>query len=675
MERWSKTYSINAAEQFKSVQFARLLALLVFALGALVLIGWQFELDLLRRPIPQSVAMNPLTALLFVFTGSSFLLLTAPTASKRLLQIGYFIASMVILLAAVRFFLPLFVPNYRIDFLLFSAKIDAEASRGLISGMAVNTAIAFLFSGTGLVLFKNESQRIRAVSHIAAWVIFTFGFFSITGYLYKAPEFYNLLKQLPMAVHSAIGFLLVSLAFLFVNRQVGFFKAFFGDTSASYFGRVFLINALIIPLVLGAFAVWAYRSNLISAELSITLLVLVLIGIFCALITYTVIVSNKKDNLRLSTEAKLRESQEVYRSLVTNVRDYAIFGLDVDGKIVTWNKGAEAIKGYTEDEVKGKNISLFYTQEDKEKNLQGYILKMAKEHGRYEQQGFRVRKDGTTFWADGVVTALYTDEGVLTGFAALDRDNTERKKAKDLLSKFNDELSKQLAEQTAELRESTTQLRQLAANLQTVREEERKRIAREIHDELSQMLTGLRMDMVWIRKRTATEDLQIEEKFDRALALLSDARQEVRRLATDLHPALLEHLGLGAALEGFAREFAERMGIKVVLDIQINGFNDVNLAESLAIGFYRVFQEALTNTVKHANATIVNSFLKIEDGNLVLGIRDNGKGFDMREALKKNTLGIISMRERALMMGGNYELQSEPEKGTTILLNVPLKTK
>jgi signal transduction histidine kinase len=220
-----------------------------------------------------------------------------------------------------------------------------------------------------------------------------------------------------------------------------------------------------------------------------------------------------------------------------------------------------------------------------------------------------------------------------------------------------------------ELKESQVLLRQLTGHLQRIREEERTTIAREIHDELGGQLTVLKMDLAWLNKRAA--DSNVKERIASMLSLIDQTVKTVRRISSQLRPGILDDLGLVAALDWQSHEFEKHTGIHSKFLAEIS---DDRFEKSLASGIFRVFQETLTNVARHSGAKEVQSSLKINDGNIVLTIADNGKGFNESMIKEKNTLGIVGMKERALMMGGSLKIESGKNEGTQIVLNVPLKT-
>jgi signal transduction histidine kinase len=221
------------------------------------------------------------------------------------------------------------------------------------------------------------------------------------------------------------------------------------------------------------------------------------------------------------------------------------------------------------------------------------------------------------------------------------------------------------------LQESHEAFRQLATHLETIREAERTHMAREIHDELGQQLTGLKMDISWLNKKIKSEDEEVNQKIQETIQLIDSTVKSVRRIATELRPSILDDLGVVAALEWQSEEFEKRFKIKCIFKSEIT--NEI-IPPQLATGIFRIYQECLTNVLRHSEATEVFSTLEIRDNKLLLTIRDNGRGFVVEEITNKKTLGLLGMKERSSLMGGTYEITSNPGRGTSILIIVPLNT-
>lgn len=214
-------------------------------------------------------------------------------------------------------------------------------------------------------------------------------------------------------------------------------------------------------------------------------------------------------------------------------------------------------------------------------------------------------------------------------------------------------------------------MRTLAGHLQSVREEERMRIAREIHDELGQVLTALKMDVSWIKKQLPDDRPDLIEKAQADLDLISTAVQSVKRICTDLRPDILDTLGLGAAIEWKAQDFEKRNGIQcsVLMDPE-----DLTLDRNQTTAIFRIFQEALTNVVKHAHATKVHATLLTEGDKFTLEVSDNGIGILPEHLIKPNSFGLLGMRERVIPWNGNVTVSSPGGKGTLVkvVLTIPV---
>ena len=213
-------------------------------------------------------------------------------------------------------------------------------------------------------------------------------------------------------------------------------------------------------------------------------------------------------------------------------------------------------------------------------------------------------------------------------------------------------------------------LQELSAYLENIREEERTNMSREIHDELGQQLTIIKMDVGWLNKNMGIPAEGIaKQKIQGLLNLLDEAVRTVRRISSDLRPSLLDDLGLVAALEWQLGEFEKRSGIKTSF---IESGEQVELPDSVSIGLFRIFQESLTNVARHADAKNLKVSLERKNNSFVLNVTDDGIGFDKYKIAGKRTLGLLGMKERTAIIGGTYDIISAPDKGTTVLVTIPL---
>ena len=360
---------------------------------------------------------------------------------------------------------------------------------------------------------------------------------------------------------------------------------------------------------------------------------------------------------RKEAEHSLRESEARKGSILNSALD-AIITINDHGRITEFNAAAEKIFGRARAEVMGNELAeVIIPPSLRDKHRRGLERFLA--GGQATMLGKRVeimamRADGKEFPVELAITKVSLDgPAMFTGFV---RDITERRRAEK------------------QLRDSREQLRALAAYLQSVREEERTRIAREVHDELGQGLTGLKMDLALLEKKVAevssTEDLQqFEEKLEELPVRVDTIIATVRKIATELRPPVLDDLGLEAAIEWQIQEFEKRTGIKCQYSC---GLKNVDLGPDRATAVFRIFQETLTNVVRHAEATQVDIHLREEGDKLILEVQDNGRGMTGRELSGTRSLGLLGMRERATMLDGEVNIIGRQGKGTTVGVRIPI---
>jgi PAS domain S-box-containing protein len=261
------------------------------------------------------------------------------------------------------------------------------------------------------------------------------------------------------------------------------------------------------------------------------------------------------------------------------------------------------------------------------------------------------RLDGSTMWVEGDYMCFYDADGRITGHFGIQRDVTDRILAAE------------------ELERSRTELRALAARLQTTREEERTRIAREIHDELGQALTALKLDVAWLGTRQPRGNSGAHRISDLSItARIDETMQIVRRIASELRPSVLDHLGLEAAIESLAHEATQRTGIAV--NLQAEDFP--RLPDEVASHAFRIIQEALTNVTRHSKATRVDVTVRRLETAIILAVEDNGVGFVPQSLSGLRSLGLVGMRERALACGGTLLIRGSPGEGTAIVVTIPV---
>jgi PAS domain S-box-containing protein len=336
-----------------------------------------------------------------------------------------------------------------------------------------------------------------------------------------------------------------------------------------------------------------------------------------------------------------------FRLLVDGVRDYAFYMLDRAGRVESWNAGAERLQGYTADDILGQHVGCFYLPEEARQGAPARALERALAEGRAVEEGWRIRKDGSRFWAEGLITTVRDPQGRLVGYSVVTHDVTERRRH---------------AEVRARLLEQVT----------AAQEEEQRRLARELHDETGQSLTSL---LVGLRSLAEAPSLAtVREQVSELRRVTARTLDEVRRLARGLRPGVLDELGLVPAIEQLAVDHSQLHSIAV--EVSAVGFGAERLPPAVEAALYRVIQEALTNAAKHSGARTVNVVLQRRRELVQAIVSDDGCGFDVEATLRtpaaRAHLGLHGMRERAALLGGTVTIESTPGEGTTIYVRVPI---
>ncbi len=369
-------------------------------------------------------------------------------------------------------------------------------------------------------------------------------------------------------------------------------------------------------------------------------------------------------------EFRHEQTDQIFRLLVENVKDYAIFLLDPEGRVATWNQGAERIKGYKADEIIGEHFSRFYPKDARESKWPDRELQIASKEGRFSDEGYRVRKDGSTFWAYVVITALRTEDGELRGFSKVTRDLTEKRAMEERTRALNKELRARVTELLESQRQvelKTLELQRLSGELLRVQDEERRRVARSLHDDLGQELVVLKLALDACSRSKDTSKNLISE----AMATADSALQKVRSLSYLLHPPLLDESGLLPALHWYFEGLQSRGQVRIAFEYRPILFP--RLPRDIETAVFRVIQEALTNVYRHSGSQDARIELIQENGHVTVRIRDFGKG------IPENSLGLTAipgvgisgMRERMKQLNGDLRI-SRSEPGTTVEATVPI---
>jgi PAS domain S-box-containing protein len=391
---------------------------------------------------------------------------------------------------------------------------------------------------------------------------------------------------------------------------------------------------------------------------------------------------------RKRVEDALKVSEIRYRRLFETAKD-GILILDADtGRITDVNPFLEELLGYSHDELLGKMLWEIGPFKDIAASRSAFRRLQRKEYIRYdnlplETKGYRQKH--VEF-----VSNVYKENGTRVIQCNI-RDITARYQAEEALANASKELEKRVEERTAELltanrlmkkmvdegkraeekiKKSRERLRNLSQRLQSLLEEERMRISREIHDELGQMLTAIKLDLSLIRRNFASDGLARQAaKVQEIERNVSRIIQSVRKIATELRPGILDELGVAAAIEWMAKDFQKRTGVGCKVTIKrVDKISDTALTTAI----FRIVQESLTNVMRHAAASQVNVSLEKKEDTLMLEVRDNGVGIVDGRIADTKSLGLIGIRERALQFGGEAAIIGKPGEGTRVRVTLPL---
>ena len=366
-------------------------------------------------------------------------------------------------------------------------------------------------------------------------------------------------------------------------------------------------------------------------------------------------------------------------SLLLESTGEGIFGIDLEGHCTFINRAGAAILGYAPEQVLGQNMH--WLTHHSHADGSHYADTDCPIFNAF-RRGLPCRLDTEVFWKHDrssfpVEYSSYPImEGALVRGAVITFvDITERKAAADALREARDELELRVKERTQELSVALGQLRELATYSERVREDERTRIAREVHDELGSLLVALKMDVNWLKKRIveqAQPSERMQSKCDDMNRLIEDAVQNVGRIITDLRPSILDHQGLWAALEWQAQEFVRSSELELVWDMQVG--LAPQFSDALAIAVFRIFQEMLSNVGRHAQASEIRIDIKADHQELLLRVADDGRGASMQAFQAPDAYGVMGMRERARPFSGRLVINSVLGKGSTLELRLPLST-
>lgn len=657
--------------QLKSVPYWT--GALVVLLASLALIGWIFDVGILKSAVPGLVSMKANTAVCLVLAGCSLLLQASgePVPAGRL-RVARVIAVLLMIAGVLTLFEYAFDLDFGLDDLLFRRPV--EPGDVFPGRMSPASSADVVLLGWALFVLDVPSRRARrwpAQSFALAAAIVTL--LAFIAYFYGVETPYLVGQYFSIALNTVVGFWLLCLGILFARPTRGVMGVFVGDNLGGLLARRMLPAAILVPLLSGWIRVFGQRAGLYGLGFGSALSSTLLIVTFTALVIWAARALNRADAARrqglLEGERREQARRMELEALMEGAPVLVWIAHDAACQRITGNRAAQEMLRVAPD----ANVSKTGPEEPQLEHFKIYRdgvalnnedlpIQLAGRAGKpVLGQELELRfSDNTTHWIYGNAVPLLRADGSVRG----------------VVSAFVDITALKQAEQ--ELNVSRQNLRGLAARLQAVREEERTGLAREIHDVLAQELTRLKIDITWVSRQLSHPQVEpskqsaLRQKLAGMAEITDTAIASVQKIATELRPVVLDSLGLCAAIEWQARDFQARTGIECTVDVPEA---DLHLERDRSTALFRILQESLTNVARHAKATRVEVELNCDETWASLRVQDNGRGIRPSELSDPRSVGLLGMRERAALLGGECKIEGRVTGGTCVEARVALAAK
>jgi PAS domain S-box-containing protein len=642
-------------------RWSRYLIYLVIGLGVFVWLGWKFDIEFLKRPLPHLASMNPTTSVLFILSGFSFLCLLSGN-SKKIKFMGYVFTCIIFAIALLRLLDTFTHFQTNIDFFIFSGKLEKDQAGGFSRGMATNTAVCFLLISFALPLVNVETHKKIMPAHFIALLIALFGLLSILGCIYRVQAFYMVLAYIPMAIHTAMGFLFFSLAVLFSNPDKGIMKELTSPYGGSQTARILIPAAILIPMFLGYIRLLAHWSGVFSTEFGEAILILSIIVIFVLLIWYNSVSLNKKDSLRIMAETRLKwnilqlkESEEKFqKAFQVSAAGISITRIS-DSRYLDVNDTFVQMTGYSKKELIGHSSTELGIVVNLKKRED--VLQQVKEQGSAKHFEITVRhKSGRLLEVlSSVETILLNEEKHAINIIF---DITDRKEAEMQLEAVNKELEAFSYSVSHDLR----------APLRAV-------------DGYAKMLEEDYYDLFDQQGKKFLNSIQYNAKkmsnlIDDLLAFSRLGRKTVLKADLDMNDLIQSVL---KDLDKMAKHNAE---IKV---------GELHSANGDYVLMKQVFINLISNGIKYSSKkpdSMIEITSEERDKEIIYSVKDNGDGFDMTyvdklfgvfqrlhtdEEFEGTGVGLAIVQRIINKHGGKVWAHAELGKGATFSFTLPIK--
>ncbi|HVK56363.1 MAG TPA: histidine kinase [Burkholderiales bacterium] len=639
----------------RCLSLANAISIAVVVGGGLVLVGWLLDLDLLKSVLPHAVTMKPNTAVGFALLGISlWLQLNEASQSSKADPIRKH-ASQACAVAAILLGLLvlgeyLFKVDIGIDEILFRETLLATQAPHP-GRMAPATALKFVFFGLALLLLNIESRRGYRPSEFLALTGVTISLLAIVGYAYGVQELYATFPYSSVALHTAILFTTFGFGVLLARPDRGLIATITSTHLGGLMARRLLPATLIAPFLIGWLRLKGEHAGLYKTEFGLAMLVTSTIIILTTIAWINARLLNRMDDQRHRVDDQLGISEERLRLAVKGA-GIGTWHWDLKTSELVWSDRCIALFGLPARRQPSYEIFLACLHPADHARVDEAVKRALADQSDYNVEYRVVWPDGSEHWIASKGRGYCDADGRPIRMEGIVLDISGQKKA------------------DADLLASRRELRLLSANIETLREAERTRIARELHDDLGQQLTSLKLELTTLSAMLPQDNGPPSEKIREMRAMMGSAITSVRRIAADLRPIMLDELGLIPAIEWLSHEFSRRHGVNVALlvDDEELAYND-----EAGTALFRMIQEALTNVAKHAKATEVRITINQDEGNCVVIVQDNGIGMPLGAQRKPGCFGLLGMHERVRLLTGALFVDSSPGNGASIKIVLPLR--
>jgi PAS domain S-box-containing protein len=633
-------------------------ALVVLAGGISLLVSQAAVWDATRW-LSTWVSIKPNTAIGLVLAGFTLALQSLRVknhAGRRAAQAAASVLALCVLALGLSSLVQsLFDLDLGIDRLFFADQLPHSGAPGR---MAPLTAICLSLAGISLLLLDYRHKRGHYPAEYGAIVMAGLAGIPFIGYLYSATSMVQLSSSTSMAPETTVFFFMLAFGILAARPDHPLMRLWRGASPGGLLMRSLLPASLLLLVLLDFIVKWGVRNGVYGPDMASPVLILASSALLFVLFCRAAAILNSEHESRRLGEAALAESNALLRVVSDNTPD-AIFVKDRSGRMIFANPATLRLLDKKLDQVIGRTSADIYAEPADAARIDADDrLVMASGVAKVFESTLKFPSGERTLHA--AKAPWLNEQGDVMGLVGISTDITDRKRIEDSLKEHETQLEALVAARTAEVSE-------LIGHLESTREEEKRAIARELHDDLGSSLTALNMHLAILFQQMPPEP-RLTERSVQVKALLTSVTNATRRIQIGLRPDKLDVFGIKAAITEQAVEFEKYTGVPCHANLPDEG---LAYAPRVDIALFRMVQEVLNNIAKHAQATRVDVVLDDTDDEIALTIRDNGVGMAVGQPIDTSTHGLRGMRERAGYLGGTVKITSAPGKGTTIQITIP----